>query len=274
MRDFHFVFGLAPQTSPLHVLHYLCLASCFATQSPSAVHLHYRHEPHGEWWERIAPRLVLHRIEGVTQGHARERYAATGEGRYIVANGLTYAHEADFLRLAILAAHGGAYADMDTLFVARYPDAWFDDEFVIGEESPHADARGIMRPSLCNAVMLARPGARFAVRWLERMTEVFDGTWSRHSCDEAGRLWFEDLPLTVLPRRLFYAYDFTRADLAALLERDDGDRPGVLSIHLWAHLWWAAERVDFTRVHAGLLTPEAIARGDTTYTRLARRFLP
>jgi hypothetical protein len=273
-RAFHFIFGLKPQTEPLHVVHYLCLASCVATQQPNAIHFHCRHQPHGEWWERIAPHLTLHAVGAPPTGFATERYQATEEGRFIQQQGLSYAHEADFLRLKILAEAGGAYADMDTLFLERYPDALFAAECVMGEESPSHAAQGILRPSLCNAVLLAQPGAAFITRWLAQMGEVFDGTWSRHSCTEAGRLWGLDMPLTVLPRRRFYAYDFTRADLAALLLEQDTVRRGMLSIHLWAHLWWSPTRTDFVTASAQTLTPQAIASGDFTYARLARRFLP
>jgi hypothetical protein len=273
-RDFHFIFGLAPQTEPLHVVHYLCLASCLATQAPSALHFHCRHRPYGEWWERIAPQLDVHTVADTPLADLTTRYDATKEGRYIRDHGLTYAHEADFLRLAILGEAGGAYVDMDTLFVARYPDELFAAEFAIGEESSYADAKTILRPSLCNAVMFAQPGATFATRWLERMATVFDGTWNRHSCAEAGLLWASGAPLTVLPRHWFDAYDFTRDDLEALLTGNEADRDGILSIHLWAHLWWSAARNDFLSISGADLTPQAIARGGFTYARLAHRFLP
>jgi hypothetical protein len=45
-------------------------------------------------------------------------------------------------------------------------------------------------------------------------------------------------------------------------------------VHLWAHLWWRADRCDFSSVHAGLLTAEYIRSVDTTYNRLARPYLP
>ena len=271
---FHFVFGLAPQTAPMHVVHYLCLESCRRVYRPDAIHFHYRFEPHGEWWERIRPHLTLHRVPREPQGGDPRRYAETEEGRFIERAGWTYAHEADFIRLDILAAHGGVYADMDTLFVQPLPQRLFRHEFVIGEEAPLPGPDGVLRPSLCNALMLARPGAAFPVRWRSRMADAFDGTWSRHSCGEAARLWSE-LPdaVHVVPQRYFYHHPPTRAGVSALVEALDPDLLDVYSLHLWAHLWWDEWRTDFTTFHSGLLTPQSIRTVDTTYNVIARGFL-
>src|SRR5262249_55558779 len=156
-----FVFGLVPQTAPLHVVHYLCLESCRRVYRPDAIHFHCRFEPHGEWWERIRPHLTVHRVPCEPQGGDARRYRETAAGRLIGRAGWTYAQEADFSRLAGLAAEGGVYADMDTLFVQPLPQRLFRHEFVIGEEAPLPGADGVLRPSLCNALMLARPAAAF-----------------------------------------------------------------------------------------------------------------
>ena len=273
-RDFHFVFGLREQTEPFHILHYLCLASCRAVNRPRSIHFHYRHEPYGPWWDKIRPHLQLHRIESVARGFAPARYADSAEGRLIERLGIDYAHEADFLRMDILLAHGGAYADMDTLFVREYPDAWFEESFAIGEENaPPAPGR-VMRPSLCNAVMFARANAPFAARWRERMAEVFDGTWNRHSCDEAARLWSQDPnAVRVLPFAYFYRYGSSIAGLRTLLEESDRPRDDLYSVHLWAHLWWATSRTDFSHVHAGEIDENWIREHDCTLSKLSRPFL-
>jgi hypothetical protein len=147
-REFHFVFGLRPQTEPFHLAHYLALESCRQTQDADAIHLHLRHDPYGPWWDRIAPHLTLHRVVAAPRGFDRSRYAGTDEGRFIEKHGWDYAHEADFVRLEVLLAQGGAYADIDTLFVARYPDAWFARECVIGEEPAIVLDDGLAHPSL------------------------------------------------------------------------------------------------------------------------------
>jgi hypothetical protein len=137
---------------------------------------------------------------------------------------------------------------------------------------PGAD--GVVRPSLCNAVMLARPAANFPARWRERMADAFDGSWSRHSCQEAARLWSETPDaLHVVPQRYFYLHPPTQAGVHALLEACDLDFQDVYSLHLWAHLWWDEWRTDFTTLHAGLITTEHVRSVDTTYNVIARGFL-
>jgi hypothetical protein len=273
-RHFHFVFGLREQREPFHVAHWLALESCRRTQDADAIHLHYRHLPHGPWWDRIAPHLALHRVGDAPRGFDPARYEATAEGRFIAKHGWDYAHEADFLRLEILRDAGGAYADIDTLFVDRYPDAWFERECVIGEEPAIVGERGIALPSLCNAVIVARPGARFLARWLDEARASFDGTWSRHSCAAAARLWADaGDSLRVLPPAVFYRHGPTRAGIASLFEERDDRLDGTASLHLWAHLWWSEDRTDFTRFHAGRFTPEWIAAGGSTVAAIARRYL-
>lgn len=273
-RDFHFIFGLREQHEPFHLLHYLCLQSCRVVNRPQSIHFHYRHEPFGPYWEKVKPHLRLERVPDRVEGFSPQRYRDTAEGRLVENLGLAYAHEADFLRLDILLARGGVYADMDTLFVREYPDAWFESPFVIGEENAPPSFGKISRPSLCNAALIAPPGAPFAARWRERMTEVFDGSWNRHSCDEAARLWrHAGDELRVLPSAYFYRYGSSVAGLRALLEETDVPHEDLHSVHLWAHLWWEASRTDFSAVHAGQIDEMWIRERDCTLARLAKPFL-
>jgi hypothetical protein len=274
-REFHFVFGLRPQAEPMHVIHWLCLESCRQVNRPRAIHLHCRHVPHGAWWDRIAPHLDLHRIDGPPRGFDPSRYAQSAEGQLIARAGWDYAHESDFVRLEILAAHGGVYADMDTLFVAPYPERWHDADCVLGEEAPVPDVDGVLRPSLCNAVILAAPGAAFIRRWLDEARTAFDGSWSNHSCQAAARLWARHPDeLTVLPQHVFFSHAASSAGIASLLTSNDRDVRGIRSAHLWAHLWWSKARTDITSFHAGMVTPAWLRSADATYAVLARRFLP
>jgi hypothetical protein len=272
-RRFHFVFGLREQTEAFHLLHYVCLASCIAVNRPDEIHFHYRHEPRGEWWERIAPALTLRPISGSPDGFVPARYEQTQEGRGIAQLGLQYAHESDFLRLDILAAEGGVYADMDTLFVHPYPDEWFAAECLIGEENAPFARGDVIRPTLCNAVMFAQPSSRFVRAWRTRMADVFDGTWNRHSCLEAARVWQRQPDsVRVLPAVYFYRYSASVQGLKNLLE-ESASLSDVYSLHLWAHLWWSEQRTDFSAVHAGQIDADWLRTRDCTLAHAARRFL-
>lgn len=275
-NQYHFVFGLKPQTEAFHIAHYLCLASCLEVNQPQQVHFHYCHEPYGRWWDAIRESLALHRLQPETFLVNHPGYLGHEEGRLIRSLGLDYAHHADFIRLKLLLEHGGIYADMDTLFVNPLPSSMLQESFVVAEEEPPlAAGRGTDGRSVCNAVILAEPNAPFGVRWLEEMYEVFDGSWSRHSCRALTELTsrYPD-EVCVAPQRYFFKHPCTREGIRTLLEGLDADFEDVYSLHLWAHAWWELGRRDFSNFDAGRLCESYIRSVDTTYNIVARRFLP
>lgn len=265
-RVFHFVFGLREQTEPFHLMYYLCLASCIDVNRPDAVHFHYHHEPWGEWWERIKPQLTLRRIEP-ERAIADYRYADPTLNQY------RYAHLADFARLQILLEEGGVYADIDTLFLRPFPDQWLTREFVLGQEKAPPAAGG--GGSLCNAWIASSPGAQFCQHWLDGLHAAFDGTWSNHSTLLPYRLWQQHPALiNVEPESAFYALDWTSRGINDLFLRTVDLPQQAYSLHLWNHLWFASDRLDFSHFHAGLLNVDYVRHADTTYARHARMHLP
>lgn len=274
-RKFHFIFGLKPQHEAFHLAYFLCLESCRQTQQPAEIYFHYHYEPFGEYWERIKPYLILHQVNLETFITENKKYFNTSEGQFIKQMGLDYAHQSDFIRLKVLLEHGGVYADIDTLFVNPLPAFLFEHPFVLGEEAPvktHPDAPP--QRSLCNAFIMAEPNAIFGRFWLDVMYRVFDGTWSRHSCQTPAMLQ-QQMPNTIFvaPQHYFYKHLWTPEGVATLLEKLDTDFNEVYSMHLWAHLWWDEKRTDFTQFHNGLLTEAYIRNVDTTYNIIARRYL-
>ena len=267
-RIFHFVFGLKPTPQPLHLMHYLCLVSCFQVNQPDAVYFHYHHEPYGTYWDRLKSRLIRRRI-APNRRIADWRYTSP----YIVP--YRYAHLSDFARLEILQQYGGVYADLDTLFVRPIPNALFHHHFVMGREFPGpVGAEG----SLCNAWIASEPGASFGAHWLRAMEASFDGSWSGHSTVLPYQLacaYPDDIQVEPLER--FFKIPPTPQGLTDLFMREGMDLEsllgGVLSLHLWSHLWWEWRRVDFSPFHAGHLTPAYVAHANTVYARLARPFL-
>jgi len=274
-RTFHFVFGLRNQTEPFHIAHYLCLRSCLEVNEPDRIVLHHHHEPYGPWWDRIRPELELRRVEPHAWVRDHPAYLEHDEGLFIQGWDLGYAHQADFIRLQLLIDEGGVYADMDTLFVDRLPDSYFAAPFVIGKEDASTyDADRATGQTLCNAFLVSEPSSVFAREWLKRMYDVFDGTWSRHSCEEAS-LVAADIPdeVLVVDQRHHFMHPCSPEGLASLFERRDDDLEGVYSFHLWAHMWWSRLRTDMSMFHAGDLTEDYVRTADTTYAVTARRFL-
>jgi len=268
-RIAHFVFGLRPEPEPMHLVHYLAIASCLEVVQPSEVHLHCHHPPGGPYWELLEPRVKVHHVEPV---RTVSEFAYTDP---VIAY-YSYAHHADFVRLDVLAEQGGLYADIDTLFVAPVPDQLWHEPFVIGREADVADPVTLApRPALSNALLMSAPRARFVETWREEIGVALDGTWAAHSCFLA-----HDLALRfpgdvhVEPQRTFHAFAPDVSGLSRLLEGNERDLAGIVSLHLAAHLWWDPNRRDFSRVHAGMITEEWIRGAPVTYAVAARRFLP
>ncbi|HEV3055556.1 MAG TPA: glycosyltransferase, partial [Solirubrobacteraceae bacterium] len=269
-RVAHFIFGLERQREPFHFLHYASIESCRRVLQPEAIYFHHKHLPYGEWWERIRPHLTLVEVDAV------EEVLATDYSAGHVPNKYRYAHHADFIRLDALIEHGGVYADIDTIFVRAFPDELFAAPFVIGREPAVRDEQtGEWRRSVCNALLMAEPGAAFARAWRERMAGALNGTWSNHSGFLPLEL-SESMPsaVRVEPESTFFPFGANRAGLSRLLEERHALPAGALTVHLWAHLWWDRWRRDVSPAHGGWFTPSLIRRTPTTLADLVRPYVP
>ncbi len=265
---YHFVFGLRPQTEPFHLMHYLCLASCLEVNRPERVVVHLLNRPHGPLWERILPQIEVQPIPA-HEGQIAFDYADPSIKPF------AYAHQSDFIRLRVLHEQGGVYADMDTLFLAPPPPELFDQSCVMGHERVDVAAPSAPEGSLCNALIMAEPGAPFIRTWIERMPAAFDGSWSHHSTFLPYRL-SREFPhwIHVEPESRFFALDWSFAGISGLFRANRAVPPDASSIHLWAHIWWDVERLDIPDFNHTRLTPDYVAHARTTYARLARRHLP
>lgn len=268
-RIAHFVWGFAHSAEPFHLVHYLAIASCLEVVKTQQVHVHCDELPYGFYWDLIRPRVTLHRVEPVPEVSKFE-YSDPWVAHY------SYAHHADFVRLDVLAEHGGLYADIDTLFVAPVPDELWRGPAVIGREADVMDpATGHARASLSNALLMAAPGARFIEAWREEIGDALDGSWSTHSCFLAHDL-VERMPdaVHVEPQRAFHAFEPSPEGLKRLLVERERNLDGVYSLHLNAHLWWEEQRRDFSDVHAAVIGERWVREADSTYAVAARPFLP
>jgi hypothetical protein len=265
-RVAHFVFGLRPQDEPFHLLHYLAIESCRRVVAPDEIVIHLDQLPYGVYWDLARPLVTVDRIRPVAG------ISTAG------AAGYEYAHQSDVVRLDVLAAEGGLYADIDTVFCSPFPDDLWIGPAVIGveadvqyEDAPHPEA------SVSNALLMAEPGARFITEWRRRIVAAMDGSWSGHSCRLATRLTRE-LPeeIRVEPQHRFHAVDHTPGGIAALLEKPYVHEmfAGAWSVHTCAHLWWESGRTDISTCSALDITEEHVRTADTALAQLARPFLP
>lgn len=142
---------------PLSFIHHLAVKSAWDCNQPAQILLYYKHEPHGEWWERSKSYLTLVPVEPPTEIFDRPL-------RH-------FAHQADVLRLEILMREGGIYLDMDVICLKPFSPL-LKHTFVSGRQ----DDRG-----LCNAVILAAQGASFLRVWHESYKCFRSSGWDEHS---------------------------------------------------------------------------------------------
>ena len=147
---------------------------------------------------------------------------------------------------------------------------------MIGREPPVRDEHtGAVRASLCNALLMAEQGSAYARAWRERMPAALDGSWSNHSGFLSQAL-SEEMPdrVHVEPERSFFAFRASVRGLSALLQERHEIPPDVLSVHLWAHLWWERRRRDFSPAHAAWVEPPFVSSARSTVAELLRPYLP
>jgi hypothetical protein len=227
--------------------------------------------PYGTYWELIKRYLTLEKVDLVPL-ISKFPYGFRNRSckKYI------YAHHSDFIRLEKLIKRGGIYADIDTIFVKKFPDHLHSKPFVLGREDDiFVEKSRIKIASLCNALIMSQKDSEFAKIWLDAMEKEFDGTWSKHSTLLPYKLSkkYPDL-IHIEPSRTFYRHMWTIEGIRSLFEECDRDLEGVISMHLWSHLWWSKKRRDFSSFHGDLITEDFIRDIDTTYNLIARPFLP
>jgi len=260
-RLIHFCFGMVPDFGerPFGLSHYLSIRSAWEVLRPDAIILHCAYEPSGKWWDLASPMLMIHRVRPIK-----------GIYGFPVCHP---AHQADIIRLAALIAMGGTYADTDVLFLKSF-DNLPNAPFLAAQESlPDGIPVG-----LSNAVLIAEADSSFARLCLEGhdpARSLWSGFRSRgrdeHYVEYSVRypsLLAERCPgmLKVLPSELFLPISWDEASLKCFFEGDEALPPDSLSVHLWeSHSW---------KTYLSQLTTEEILATNTTFNRLARRFLP
>ena len=209
----HFIYGLSdtPSERAFSFAHYSSIRSAFLHLQPAKLLLHHHHEPAtanaAAYWQRAVALAEPRRVALPTSIFGRPLAHA--------------AHRADVLRLQLLIAHGGLYLDLDV--VVLRPMAHLlrgRKSFVIGREG-HVAHGGVH--GLCNAVLLSRPNASFARRWLDEYRDfgvARKGTdpWSEHSIQRPVSLAKRHPDeVRILPFSAFFWPDWDEAELRKLL---------------------------------------------------------
>lgn len=269
----HFCYGLAEDFGgkPFSLVHYLAVRSAVEVNRPRRALFHYGHEPDGPWWERARELVEPVRVEPPAEIHGVPvRH---------------HAHRTDWVRLRVLAEHGGIYLDLDVLCLRPFTPL-LEHPVVLGQEGGRQGGRvgsgnGAAGPAegwgLCNAVVLAEPGAFFLERWLEGFDpelSLWHGFRSRGADEHWGEMAvrypamlaerYPDRVHVVGPRAFFWP-TWTPSDLRLLFEGTGEGFEEAYCLHLWEQRSWDRYLRD--------LDAEAVRTRDTNFHRLARRFL-
>lgn len=248
----HLCFGMSEDFGgkPWSLVHYVCVRSAIEHIRPTDAFLYFEFEPQGPWWDLARPLVTPVRIEAP---------------RAIFGNPLVHpAHRADVVRLEKLLETGGIYLDAD-IFVHRDFDDLLRHVVVLGVE------QAARRPQLCNAVILAAPGAPFLKRWHAAYRSFSsvgrDANWNRHSVQVPSRL-AQEFPaeITVLPPDSFFRASWEPAGIARIFNSVEP----VLADNSYAtHLWETFAWDGYLRG----LTPGRVRLVESNFHRWSRPYL-
>jgi hypothetical protein len=256
---------------PLGLSHYLAIASAQALNRPDAIHLHCDRELSGSYAEKIRPLVRIEKVDAPTE---------------IFGNTLHHpAHQADVLRLRILREQGGVYLDLDTISVKPLT-RFLSHPAVIGKQTTvfpwnwkqrikkcvlERTFSYLRRPlnGLCNGVLLAEPENAFIQAWLEsyrtfRSTGL-DEYWGEHSGIISWALARQHRKDVRIVSEWAFHYPLFDEDGLKDLFVHDLRFPRAYVHHLWESK--SGEK------YLNRLTEETIRSVDTTYNRIARRYL-
>ena len=272
----HFVFGMAPDFGgrPFILFHYLAIKSAYEVNKPDKIYFVCAYEPTGEWFEKAKPYIEIVKIDPPKEIFGRPLKH--------------YAHQADIIRLQRIIEFGGIYMDLDVICQKPLMPFLSSSHLILGKAyqywhyQPQGKKRkllyhtGIHRPKskkilrgLCNAVIMAPAQDSFLIRWLESYknfrAEGHDTYWDEHSViipDALAKVYFDEL--SIVEDNLFFYPSFDENSLRELYEKNLDFQDAYL-FHLWESLSFEKYLVK--------LTVESIQKIDTTYNKLARKFL-
>jgi hypothetical protein len=280
-RILHVVFGMRPQQEPFSPVHYAAVESARSHLEIETVMVHCWQLPYGMYWDLLRPSITLRRVEPLAEVDGRSTFEPL-VSQYL------YAHHADVIRLDALIEHGGVYLDLDTVTLRPFPERWWSESFVIGEERGVGPGGSEGKPSLLNAVMMSEPDSSFASRWRAQIIQRMDGSWSAHSCQLAAELAAQ-FPgeVLVVPPVAFASFNPTIEGMCALLldpprstlhqpsrSEVDSDEIEPCVLHLCAHLWWSEGRNDFLTLSGPDLHETWFRTSPSVYATAARAWLP
>lgn len=244
----HFIFGLdsVRTQGEFSIINYIAIKSASLVNNPDKIYLYYKNEPRGEWWNRVKQEQLVETVF-VSSPQKIDNHPLKH-----------YAHKADILRLNILSNFGGVYLDIDTICLKPLLPL-YDYDFVLGS---------IDNQRLCNAVMLSKKNNYF-LKTLYNSYFYFrsngkDNYFNEHSsyilkivCD----IFSESVRIE--PKSSFYRFTSSENDFKSLFIESLNPTDSYL-YHLWH---------SYNSEHLSNMTYEEIINVNTTYNKIARKFI-
>ncbi|KAB8360581.1 hypothetical protein FH972_024321 [Carpinus fangiana] len=171
--------------------HFLAIKAAVVRMNAAEIKVHtYGLNTANQWWKEIEKHVTLVHVD------RNEVQAAPG----LSVSSMALAHQADLLRLAILAREGGIYMDTDVYTFKPFTDLLNNPrDAVMAHE-------GGNRYGLCNAVIMARPGSTFISKWQDSYKTFNPQVWNEHSVRKPKKLQiqFPDLVCPLSPTVFFW----------------------------------------------------------------------
>ncbi len=258
-NSLHFIFGLSENFGgkPWSLCHYLAVKSALEVNNIEKANFYYKYKPSGEWFEKIENRLNLINVDPPTDIFGKPL--------------LHIAHQTGVMRLQVLLEEGGIYMDVDTISTRPFTNLLNNTCVIATQGTPNGGIEG-----LCDGVILAEPNSEFLEHWLlsyqSHRSKGRDEYWAEHAVHMPYFLSqkYPEL-LHIEPYSSFHYPLYHSNEPAAstigikLLFEQDINFEKAYCHHLWETVSWDQYLKD--------MTVEDILQKDTTYNKIARRFL-
>lgn len=251
-NKFHFIFGLKNDFGgkPFKLVHYLAIKSAIEVNKPEEVNIYLKYEPSGYYWDKIKPFLNIHFIEPPTE---------------IFGNPLLHvAHQCGVMRIDILNKNGGIYLDCDTICVKPFTPL-LNNITVMGIQgfgNNHIDG-------LCDGVILSQKESPYLDLWYNsyksHRSKGRDSHWDEHAVRIPLKLAIQNPNIISVVSYDYFHYPLYTEQGIDMLFKENLSFPNAFCHHLWEQNSWDR--------YLNNLTEEHIQSIDTTYNRIARRFL-
>lgn len=244
---FHFIYFYRDK-KPFPLVHFININSAKILNNPEKIFFYSDKIPSGNYWNKISDSVEFVKVDPPNEVFGRKLHHL--------------AHKSDVLRLQILMDKGGIYLDMDVICKKPFTPL-LQYEFVMGNQGKWR------KMGLCNGVILTNKNSEFLRIWFEEFRNFrstgHDRYWAEMSVRKPLELskrypkLIHIEPYDSFHYPLYYSFDIKR-----LFEKDI-DFPNAFCHHYW-------DGISFEKYLKNISEREILEK-DTTYNRIARRFL-